>query len=119
MKDNFIKKPRFWPLLGIVIAVDIIIAILYTLIVPGLSGRALSDSLCTSALFLGFVSALPVLLDAGRGVGMATRIGATSEERQIVWAKERQRREQGMLISFVLGTATLLVTLLSFILGLL
>ena len=116
---NTTQKPHFWKLLGIIIGLDLIITLLYAIIIPGFSGRAWSDSLCTSALFLGLSCAIPVLFDVGRGMGVATKMGEPLEERQKVMDKEHQRREQGMTISFALIAATLFIAFLSLVLGLL
>ncbi len=114
------RKFKFWPLLGIAVAVDLILVLIYAVIIAqGLSGRVYSDALCTSAMFLGVLSALPVLFDAGRGMGLAINIGTSKEERYQALEKERRRREQGMVITFALVAATMLITLLSFIIGML
>jgi hypothetical protein len=112
-------KYRFWPILGIVLSVDFVLVLLYTLIIPGLTGRTLSDSLCTSAVFLGLLAAVPVLLDMGRGIGMAGKMAGGREKHQAALEQEHQRRDQGITITFAVATATLIVTVLSLILGLL
>lgn len=113
------KKVRFWPMFGITFGVDIFVVLLYTLIGPGLTGRALSDSLCMSAIPLAFVATLPVLFDMGRGIGMAGKIGTNDEERYAALEHERRRREYGMTITFAFAAATLIIALLSVFIGLL
>ena len=112
-------KVRFWPALGLVLGADVILVLLYTVVLPGFTGRAFSDSLCTSALLLGLATAVPVLLDVGRGIGVGARMGSGEAERRAALEKEHQRREQGLVITFVLAVATFIVTVLSFLTGLL
>ncbi len=112
------KKIRFWPLLGIILGADLLIVLVYTLIVPGLTGRAFSDALCTSALLLGLAAALPVLLDVGRGIGVGARMGDSEAERRAALQTEHQRREQGIVITFVLAAATFIIAMISFLIGL-
>ena len=59
----------------------------------------------------------PLFFDAGRGFVMATKLGATEEERGAAMTKEKERREKGMAISFALGAATLVIGILSFIMS--
>ncbi len=112
------RKVRFWPLLGIVLAADVLLVLAYTLIVPGFSGRAFSDALCVSALLLGAATAIPVLLDTGRSFGVGARMGDGEVMRHVVLQKERQRREQGMVITFALAAAVLILAIASFLIGL-
>ncbi len=112
------RKIRFWPLLGIILAADGILALAYTLIGPGWSGRAFSDSLCVSALLLGLAATVPALLDIGRGIGVGMRMSSNTAEQRAVLQKEHQQREQGMVITFVLATAMLIIALLSFLISL-
>jgi len=118
MKTTPTPKLRFWSLLGVMIGAALIASLLYTLIGPGMSLRTLSDSLCTSALFLGILSALPLLFDVGRGMGVAAKMGGDPQARQKVMDKEHQRREQGMVISFALIAATVFATISSLVLAL-
>lgn len=112
------KKIRFWPLLGIVLGADALLVFAYTVIIPGLTGRALSDTFCSSALVLGLVACVPVLFDVGRGVVIGGQMSGNEADRRAVLEKEHQRREQGMVVSFALAVATLIITLLSFLIGL-
>jgi predicted nucleic acid-binding Zn ribbon protein len=70
-------------------------------------------------MLLGVVCAAPVLLDAFRGFSVAAHMDGTKEERRETLAQEQKRREQGMVVTFALATATLLITLLSLLIGLL
>ena len=117
--DEKRKKYRFWPILGIILGADFVLVLLYTLIIPGLTGRTLSDSLCMSSTVLGLIAAVPVLLDMGRGVGMAGKMGGAREQNQAALDLEHRRREQGITITFAFAAATLIVTVLSLILSLL
>ncbi len=119
MDERSPKKFRFWPLLGMILGGTFVLALLYTALVPGISGRALSDSLCVSALLLGILSILPLLLDTGRGIKIASEMSADEEERHEAMAKERRKREQGMTISFAVAAATILLVVISLIIGLL
>jgi hypothetical protein len=111
------KKVRFWPALGIVLGADVVLVLLYTVIVPGVTGRAYSDSLCVSATLLGLAAAVPVLLDMGRGVGLASKIGVSDESRHEALEKERERRYRGSTITFVFAAAAFVITLLSIIIS--
>ncbi len=113
------SKVRFWPALGLILGADVILVLLYTVIVPGLTGRTFSDALCTSALLLALATAIPVLLDMGRGIGVGARMGDGDVERRAALQTEHQRREQGTLITFVLAAATFIIAALSFLIGLL
>ncbi len=108
------KRPlRFWPLLGAVVAADVGLVVLYTL----LSGRwtrvALSNHLCFSALLLGVATAVPVVLDVGRGAGLAMRLDPTRQEWREALREEHRLRRRGTTLSFVLAAAAVLVALLS------
>lgn len=113
------RKIRFWPALGLVLGMDVLLVFVYTIIVPGLTGRAFSDALCTSALLLAVATAFPVLLDIGRGIGVGARMGDGEAERHAVLQTEQRRREHGMTITFVLAAATFIVALLSLLIDLL
>ncbi len=113
------KKIRFWPLLGIILGADVLLVLAYTVIVLGLTGRAFSDTLCFSALLLALATAAPVLLDMGRGFIIGGQMGGGEAERRAALEKEHQRREQGMIITFVFAAATLIITLFSLLIGLL
>ena len=107
------KKVRFWPGLGIILGADVVLVLLYTVIVPGLTGRTYSDSLCVSAALLGLVAVFPVLLDVGRGAGLVSKIGVSDEARHEALEKERERRDIGTTITFVFAAAALVVGALS------
>ena len=107
------KKIRFWPALGIILGADVILVFLYTIIVPGLTGRTYSDSLCVSAALLGLVAVVPVLLDVGRGARLASKIGVTEEERHDALEKEREHRDTGSTITFIFAAAAFVAGVLS------
>lgn len=109
---------RFWLLLGIVIAADLLLTFIYTLLVPGLSFRGWADTLCSSAFVLAIGSAVPVFLDAGRGFGLAGKMGGTKAEQHDAFTHERLMREKGMRITFILALATAFIGLLSLVLSL-
>jgi hypothetical protein len=110
-----LKTLGFWPLLGLIVTADIVITLLFTLIVPGLSLREWGDTLCGSALILAIGSAVPVFLDAGRGFGLSGKMGGTKAEQFEALNRERSLREKGMKFTFVLALATFLIGLLSVI----
>lgn len=107
------QRYRFWPILGLALGLDLILALGYTLLTAEFTVLALSNSLCVSAALLGVAAALPVVLDAGRGIGMALKLGATKEARHAAFTTERRRREQGSVVTFALAAAALVVTALS------
>ncbi len=115
MSEKIRRKLRFWPLLGIVLGIDLIGVLLYTVLIPGLTRRALSDTLCMSSIGMGILCSLPVLFDAGRGFVVAGKMGGPPEERKAALDRERQRREQGMTITFAIGTAAIIMVALSFL----
>lgn len=109
------KKVRFWPALGIVLIADVLLVLVYTLIIPGLTGRAYSDSLCVSAMLLSLVAVVPVVLDMGRGVGLVFKAGGSAEERHEVLEKEHARRDRGSTITFIFAAAAFVIALLSIV----
>ncbi|MBN2002151.1 MAG: hypothetical protein JXA21_02240 [Anaerolineae bacterium] len=115
MSENVRRKLHFFPLLGIILGSDLIVALVYTWVVPGLTRRALSDTLCMSAIGMGILSGLPMLFDAGRGFRLVVKAGDSSEERSAALVRERQRREQGMVITFAMGAATFIIVIVSFL----
>ena len=118
-KSPKIKKLHFWPLLGLVLGIDIVVTLVYTTIVPGLSTNGWGDVLCASAFFLAIGSALPVFMDAGRGFGLAGKMGGSKTEQHEAFEHERAMREKGMQITFVLALSTVLIGILSIIMSLL
>jgi len=114
-----LDKIRFWPLLALVLSVDIALTFLYTVIVPGLSSSGWADALCTSVFLLAVGSAVPVFLDAGRGIGLAGKMGGSKAEQHEAFTYERSLREKGMKITFVLALSTVLIGILSLIMSLL
>lgn len=115
---NF-EKIHFLPLLGLVLGIDIVLTFLYTTLVPGLSTSGWGDTLCGSAFFLAVGSAIPVFLDAGRGFGLAGKMGGSKAEQHEAFTRERSMREKGMRITFVLALSTVLIGLLSLFMSLL
>ncbi len=107
---------RFWPLLGAVVAADVGLVVLYTLLSGRWSRVALSDHLCASSLLLGVATALPVVLDAGRGAVAVARAGHSRETMHAALREERQRRWQGATFSFALAAAAVVAALLSLLL---
>ncbi|MDF1514265.1 MAG: hypothetical protein P1S60_10700 [Anaerolineae bacterium] len=112
-------KIRFFPLLALVMGVVVVLTFLYTLIIPGLSTRGWSDSLCVSVFVLALGSAMPVFLDAGRGARLAGKMGGSKKEQHEAFVQERTMREKGMRVTFVLVVATFLTGLLSVLISLL
>jgi hypothetical protein len=112
-----LDKIRFLPLLGIILAVDIVLTFIYTAIIPGLSARNLSDALCISAFVLAVGSVLPVLFDAGRGFGLSGKMGGSKAKQHEALTHERLLREKGMKYTFILALATFVIGLLSVILS--
>jgi hypothetical protein len=112
-------KIRFWPLLGLIIGIDIVLTFLYSIIFPGLSTSSWADALCVSAFLLAFGSIIPVFLDAGRGFGLAGKMGEPKSEQRQALTRERALREKGIKMTFVLALATVLIGLLSLLLSLL
>ena len=109
------QRTRFWMIVGITLAGDLLLTFLYTILGPGFSGRVWSDALCTSAVLLGTGSAVPFLFDAGRGLSIASKMGSRGDDRQQSWQEERRRREKGMLVTFALALAAVLIGLTSLI----
>lgn len=107
------KKVRFWPALGILLGADVVLAFLYTVVVPGLTGRTYSDSLCVSAALIGLVAVVPVLLDVGRGARLVSKMGVSDEERHEALEKEREFRDAGSTITFVFAAAAFVIGVLS------
>ena len=112
-----LDKIHFWPLLGLILAVDIVLTFLYTTIVPGLSANGWSDALCTSAFVLAIGSAVPVFLDAGSGFGLSGKMGGSKADQHEALTNERLMREKGMKYTFVLALATFIIGLMSMILS--
>lgn len=110
------KKSKFLPVFGITLGATLVLTLLYSLI-TGMSKQHWADSLCAGSLLLGVASIIPLFFDAGRGFVMATKLGATEDERDAAMVEEKQRREQGMAISFALGAATFVIGIFSFILS--
>ena len=110
-------KIRFLPLLGLILAIDIVLTLVYTVIVPGLSASAWADALCSSAFVLAIGSAVPVFLDAGRGFTLSGKMGGAKADQHEALTHERSLREKGMKYTFVLALATLLIGVLSMILS--
>ena len=112
------EKIRFWPLLALILGVDLMLTFLYTVIIPGLSANGWSDALCASAFVLAIGSAIPMLLDAGRGFSMAGKMSGSKQEQHEAYSRERTLREKGMRITFVLALGTILIGLLSLLMSL-
>ena len=84
---------RFWPLLGLIIVVDIVWTFLYTVILPGLSVSGWADVQSTSAFVLALGSAIPVFVDAGRGFGISGKMGGSKADQHEALTHERSLRE--------------------------
>lgn len=115
-QTNDDSRIRFWPLVALTLAVDLVITLVIVAVGPGFSGQAWSDALCLSAVFLGLISGIPFLLDAGRGLTLAGKMSADNEERRELLQKERHRREKGIRFTFALALAAFLIGLLSLLL---
>ncbi len=112
------QKGKFLPVFGIAIGCALVLSLVYTLIIPGLTLENWSNSLCFSAFIVGAGGAVPVFFDAGRGVVMASKFSTKNDERQKVMDRERQKRESGMKITFALAAATVMIGIISAILSL-
>jgi hypothetical protein len=119
------RPSRFWRIVGLVLAADIVITLILTLVGPGFSGRAWSDALCTSAVFVALAGGLPFLFDTGRGVAMLGRLGRAGkdsdnaqDEQRRIWREEHRKREQGITITFALALAAFLIGLVSVVVSL-
>ena len=112
-----LEKMRFLPLLGLILAVDIVLTFLYTILVPGLSMTHWADTLCISAFVLAIGGAVPVFLDAGRGFAISAKMGGSKTAQQQALKHERSLREKGMKYTFLLALATFIIGLLSMILS--
>ena len=108
---------RFWSLLGLIIGADLILTFFYTLLVPGLTVNSWADTLCGSTFLLAIGSTVPVFLDAGRGMGLAGKMGGTKAEQHDAFVYERAKREKGMRITFILALATAFIGVLSLVLS--
>ncbi len=115
MPEKARRKFRFWPLLGIILGSDLLVALLYAVLIPGPARRALSDAFCISSIGMGLLCSLPVLFDAGRSLGLAAKMGDPPEVREAALNRERQRREQGMTFTFAMGTAAIIMVIISFL----
>ena len=104
---------RFWPLVGIVLVIDLLITAVYVLLNRGFSGESWSNALCTSSVILGAASGIPFLFDAGRGLSLVGKMGSSEEERREALAEERRRRETGMTITFALALVAFITGLIS------
>jgi hypothetical protein len=109
---------RFWPLVGIVVGVDLILTLLYTLVTPGVDSPTWSDALCVSTLLLGAGAGMPFLFDAGRGLTLPGKMGADESTRHAALQRERLRRETGMTITFALALAAFITGLISLVISL-
>ena len=83
-----VRRLRFWRVFCLALAVEVGLALLYTLIVPGLTGNALSDALCTVSMALGVISIVPVIVDMGRGMALPGVVGATDATRRSALRRE-------------------------------
>jgi len=59
------------------------------------------------------------LICTGIGPGLTRRAFSVKEEQRKALAQERKRREQGMVVTFTLGSATILIALVSLLIELL
>jgi hypothetical protein len=110
----------FWRIVGAALGAGLLVSLIYTLIVPGFSGRAWSDALCTAALFVALGGTLPLFLDTGRGVAILGKLGRTpsgeddtQDAHRRIWREEHRKRERGITITFALAFAALLIGAMS------
>jgi hypothetical protein len=114
MSESKDQEPlRFWRLVGLALVGAIALTLLYVLIGPGFSQAHWSDALCMSALFLGVGSSFPFLFDAGRGLALPGKMHGDADERRATWDTERTKREKGMIVTFALAVAAVLIGVLS------
>lgn len=117
------KQPQqgqrlFLRIAGLALTVTLALTFLYVLVGPGFSLRGWSDALCVSAMLLGIGSAAPFIFDVGRGLVLPSRMGSNSgDHRGIPAAKalqeEHVKREKGMMVTFALALAALLIAIAS------
>lgn len=108
---------RFWRLLGLVTGADLVFVVVYTLLFRRFTPRGLSDALCSSALLVGLVALVPLVVELGRGINLPGRAGGNQEKLRRAMADEQRLRQQGMVITFALVVAAVVLAVISFILG--
>lgn len=110
---------RFWRLLGLVTGADLVFVVVYTLLFRRFTPRGLSDALCSSALLVGLVALVPLVVELGRGINLPGRAGGNQEKLRRAMADEQRLRQQGMVITFALVAAAVVLAVISFILSVL
>ncbi len=110
---------RFWRLLGLVTGADLVFVVVYTLLFRRFTPRGLSDALCSSALLVGLVALVPLVVELGRSINLPGRAGGNQEKLRRAMADEQRLRQQGMVITFALIAAAVILAVISFILSVL
>lgn len=111
------EKGWFWRLWGRVMGATLVLVLGYALLFRRFTPRGLSDALCSSALWLGLIALVPLVVELGRGVALPGRVGGDPEAWHQALITERQFRRRSMNVTFVLVAAALVLTVLSFILS--
>jgi hypothetical protein len=105
--------------LGLVTGADLVFVVVYTLLFRRFTPRGLSDALCSSALLVGLVALVPLVVELGRSINLPGRAGGNQEKLRRAMADEQRLRQQGMVITFALIAAAVILAVISFILSVL
>ncbi len=117
MRDS--DEKRLWSfkrIFALAVGAALIFAVIYMVFVGEFSWWKFSDGLCTSALGLALLAALPLLLELGRGTVAFTKI-KNQTEAQSTMEREHQLRERGMVVTFAIAAAVVCVATLALIAG--
>lgn len=109
---------RFWQVFGLATAMALAITLLFTAFGSGFNTEKWSNALCLSALALGVASTIPVILDVGRGFLLIGRITESKEEQKEALERDHTQRNTGIMFTFALALAALLLMFLSLVVSL-
>lgn len=117
---NRTPSPRwqFWQVFVLATALALALTLLVTSIGPGFSAENWSDALCMSALGLGVASTVPVILDVGRGFWLIKHIAENEKGQEEALKQDHKRRDRGIMFTFALALAALLLMVLSLLVSL-